>query len=116
MKVRFQADADLNEVILLATIRQQPEIDFQTATAAELAGISDLEVLERCLKDNRLLVTHDRKTMPRHFYRFIERNESPGVIVIPQSVSVSEATEDLILIWSATDAEEWKNRIAFLPL
>jgi hypothetical protein len=32
MKVRFQADADLNQIILLATIRQEPAIDFQTAT------------------------------------------------------------------------------------
>jgi hypothetical protein len=31
MKVRFQADADLNQIILLATIRREPAIDFQTA-------------------------------------------------------------------------------------
>ncbi len=29
MKIRFQADADLNQVILLATIRQEPAVDFQ---------------------------------------------------------------------------------------
>lgn len=116
MKVRFQADADLNEIILLATIRQQPEIDFQTAIAAELAGVGDPDVLDRCVKGGRVLVTHDQKTMPRHFYQFIEKNESPGVIVVPQSLSVSAASDDLILIWSATEAEEWKNRITFLPL
>jgi hypothetical protein len=116
MKVRFQADADLNEIILLAVVRHQPEIDFRTATAAELAGVDDLEVLERCVREDRVLVTHDRKTMPRHFYKFIEQNESRGVIVVPQSLSVSAASADLILIWSATEAEEWKNRITFLPL
>jgi hypothetical protein len=116
MKVRFQADADLNEIILLATIRQQPEIDFQTAIAAGLAGVGDPDVLDRCAKDGRILVTHDRKTMPRHFYQFIKESESPGLIVVPQSLSVSAASDDLILIWSATEVDEWKNRIAFLPL
>jgi len=32
MKVRFQADADLNQIILLATIRREPAINwFKTA-------------------------------------------------------------------------------------
>jgi hypothetical protein len=54
--------------------------------------------------------------MPSRFYELIERGESAGVIVVPQALSVSAASEDLILIWSATEAEEWKNRIVFLPL
>ena len=116
MKVRFQADADLNEHILLATLRRQPEVDFKTAMAAELAAVEDREVLERCLVDGRILVTHDRKTMPLHFYKLIEQGESYGVIVVPQALSVAAAAEDLILIWSATEAAEWKDRIAFLPL
>ena len=36
MKVRFQADADLNEIIVTALLRREPSIDFQTATAAGL--------------------------------------------------------------------------------
>lgn len=116
MKVRFQADADLNQVILLATIRRESAIDFQTAMTGELAGVADPEVLAIAAKDGRVLVTHDRKTMPRHFAEFIARETSPGLLVIPQSLSVAAAVEDLILIWSATEAEEWVNRISILPL
>ena len=116
MKVRFQADADLNQIILLATIRREPAIDFQTAMTAGLPGVADLQVLARAAKDGRVLVTHDRKTMPRHFAEFIVRETSPGLLVIPQSLSVAAAVEDLILIWSATEAEEWVNRISILPL
>jgi hypothetical protein len=39
VKIRFQADADLNEIILLAVMRREPLIDFQTATAGRLAGL-----------------------------------------------------------------------------
>ena len=45
MKVRFQADADLNRIILRAFIRHEPEVDFQTATKAALAGLTDQDVL-----------------------------------------------------------------------
>jgi hypothetical protein len=116
MKVRFQADADLNQIILLATIRREPAIDLQTATMAGLSGLDDMQVLERAATEDRVLVTHDRKTMPRHFSEFIAKQSSPGLLVIPQYLSVVAAVEDLILIWSATEAEEWVNRIGFLPL
>jgi len=116
MKVRFQADADLNQIILLAVIRREPTIDFQTAIAAGLSGMADPEVLARAANDGRVLVTHDLKTMLRHFSEFIAHETSPGLIVVPQSISVAAVVEDLILIWSATEAEEWVNRIGVLPL
>jgi predicted nuclease of predicted toxin-antitoxin system len=87
MKVRFQADADLNQVILLATMRREPAVDFQTPTAAGLQGLTDLEVLTRAASDNRVLVTHDRKTMPKYFGEFVMTKSSP----IPQSLSVTAA-------------------------
>lgn len=116
MKVRFQADADLNQVILLAVIRRESAIDFRTAADAGLCGIDDLEVLARAAAEGRVLVSHDRKTMPRHFSEFTARQTSPGLIIVPQSLSVTAVVNDLILIWSATEAAEWVNRIGLLPL
>jgi len=116
MKVRFQADADLNQIILLATIRRQPEVDFQSANAAGLVGLNDIQVLERAADTQRVLVTHDRKTMPRYFAEFIGTKTSCGLLIVPQSLSVLEVVDDLILIWSATEQVEWTNRISVLPL
>ena len=116
MKVRFQADADFNHIILLATIRRESAIDFQTAATAGLSGLVDAQVLARAAKERRVLVTHDRRTMPRHFAEFIQHQTSPGMIVVPQSLAFTAAVDDLILIWSASEAEEWVNRIAVLPL
>ena len=115
MKLRFQADADLNQIILLATIRRQPQIDFQTAHSAGLVGLNDLQVLERAANDHRLLVTHDRKTMPRYFAEYIGAKTSGGLLIVPQSLSISQVVDDLILIWSATEQGEWLNRISVLP-
>ena len=55
----------------------------------------------------RVLVTHDRKTMPKYFATFIGHTSSSGLIVIPQKLPVRAAVEDLLLIWTASEAEEW---------
>jgi hypothetical protein len=61
-------------------------------------------------------VTRDVRTMPRHFAGFLqEGNHSPGVILVPQTVPAVAAIEALILIWSATDEEDWSDRIARIP-
>jgi predicted nuclease of predicted toxin-antitoxin system len=116
MTVRFQADADLNQILVKATLRREPSIDFQTAHAAGLVSLNDEEVLAIAAKEKRLLVTHDRKTMPGHFAAFIASTSSPGVIVVPQRLALNTAVEDLILIWAASEAEEWTDRIKALPL
>ncbi len=45
MRVRFQADADLDGRILRGLRRAAPEIDIRTAVDAALAGLKDPEVL-----------------------------------------------------------------------
>jgi hypothetical protein len=114
--IRFQADADLNQGIVLATIRRLPTLDFQSATEASLAGLTDPQVLALAGDQDRILVTHDMRTMPHHFATFIQEHQSPGVIVVPQSMRPAQAGEELLLIASATEAAEWVNRIVFLPL
>ena len=45
MKLRFQADADLNQRIVAGVQRLEPAIDLQTAGHAMLEGKADPEVL-----------------------------------------------------------------------
>jgi predicted nuclease of predicted toxin-antitoxin system len=116
VKVRFQADADLNHHIVLATIRQEPAIDFRSATEAGLAGLPDEEVLAVAARDDRVLVTHDGKTMPTHFADFVQASPSAGVLIVPQRLPVAAAAEDLILLWLDSDTTSWRNQIRWLPL
>jgi hypothetical protein len=116
MIVRFQADANLNQIILLAARRREPALDFQTALQAEFSGVNDSEVLARAAREGRILVTHDRKTMPRHFFAFITTATSAGVLIVPQHLQVAAAVVDLLLISHASEAEEWMNQIRSLPL
>lgn len=116
MRVRFQADADLDGRILRGLRRVAPEIDIRTATDAGLAGLEDPEVLRIAADSGRILVSQDRRTMPAHFARFSATVESAGVILLREAISISTAIEELILIWSASEAEEWKDRLVWIPL
>ena len=116
MKARFQADADFNQAIIRGVRRREPDIDFQTAEEANLVGLEDGEVLAIAAKAGRVLLTHDRKTMPIYFAEFIIGDTSAGVIIVPQKLAISTAVGDLVLIWAASEAEEWGNRIQSLPL
>ena len=84
--------------------------------SAGLAGLNDQEVLAVAARDGRILVTHDQATMARHFGEFLRSQRSSGLIVVPQHLPLGEVADDLILIWMATEAEEWTDRIAFLPV
>ena len=115
MKSRFQADADFSAEIIDGLIRKEPTIDFQTADEANLRGLKDDKVLLISAQQNRILVSHDRKTIPKHFAKFIQQNESPGVFIIAQNVSIKTAIKTLLLIWVASEHEEWQNLVVDLP-
>ena len=71
MKIRFLADADLNHDVVKGVLRREPGIDFRTAASGELRGLSDRAVLALAASEGRILVSHDRKTMPRAFAEFV---------------------------------------------
>lgn len=116
MKIRFQADADLNQAIVTGVLRLVPGVDFQTANVADLASLSDLEVLALTAQEERVLVSHDQRTMPGHFAEFSASRTSSGVVIVLQSLPISEAIQALIKVWQESEAEDWINRIAYLPL
>ncbi|HXG68185.1 MAG TPA: DUF5615 family PIN-like protein [Blastocatellia bacterium] len=97
-------------------LRREPEIDFQSAVAAGLAGLPDPEVLALAASEGRLLVSHDESTMPQHFADFITSQTSAGLLIVSQELPLNLVVEELVLIWAASTADEWVNRICYLPI
>ncbi len=116
MRPRFQADADFNHKIVVGLRRREPATDFQGAHDGGVIGLPDLDVLAVAADSGRILISHDRKTMPGHFARFRETRSSPGLILVSQELDIGAAIEDLLLIWEATDAGEWVDGLGFVPL
>ncbi len=117
MKLRFQADNDLDQRIVEAVLRLMPECDFKTAPEAGIhTGTPDPEVLLATAQDVRVLVSHDLKTMPRHFGEFIEHNDSPGLIIVRQEVAIRDAALWLQFFYEAGTPEDFLNTIRIVSL
>ena len=117
MSIRFQADNDLTRIIVDATLRREARIDFQTAQAARLDDLDDEAVLRLAASQFRILVSHDKRTMPKALASFVASGgTSPGVLlVIPQKAPIREVVEALILIWADDRADDWRNLVAKIP-
>jgi hypothetical protein len=116
MRPRFLADADFNHKIVVGLRRREPSVDFLSARDGGVAGLSDTDVIGIAAGSGRILVSHDRKTMPGYFARFRETRPSPGIIIVSQDLDIGAAIEDLLLIWATTDATEWLNHLGFVPI
>src|SRR5215472_2954749 len=100
MVIRFLADADLKQHIVSGCLRIEPSMDFLSANDAGIHGLPDPDVLAVAAEQNRILVTHDFRTMPRHFGTFIESGQScPGIFLVHQRTQLSSAIEAPVLIW-----------------
>jgi hypothetical protein len=115
--VRFLADASLHHAIVTGCLRREPSIDFASAQGAQLDGLSDLDVLARAAAQDRILITHDFRTMPRHFAAFRATGAtSPGVFLVQQNTPLGSVIEEVMLIWMASTPDDWRNRIVVIPL
>jgi hypothetical protein len=116
LSIRFQADADLNFDIVMGVRRQEPAIDFQSASDANLRGVSDPELLERAALANRVLVSHDRRTMLNHFRdRLAAGRFSPGLLIVSQGVAIGSVVEAIIVLWSLSEPADLHDQAYHLP-
>lgn len=115
--MKFIADEDFNNDILRGLFRILSEFDVVRVQDVGLIEKHDREILEWASKENRLILTHDFSTMISFAYERIENGEHlEGLIVIPQSLSIGEAINELALLIECSLENEWQDRIAFIPL
>ena len=116
MSIRFLADADLDYAIVQGVRRREPSIDFKSANDAGLEGLPDDKVLEIAAGEGRVLVSHDKRTMPVHFAARIRLGlRSPGVLLAVPRATVGEVVDSLLIVWSSSRVEEWGDQIHYLP-
>jgi hypothetical protein len=116
VKVRFLADANFNQKIVAGLVLREPLLDFALPQEMIPERMKDPDVLDLAHLSNRVVVSHDVTTMPRWFDQCVEERRCAGLILVPDKVPIRVAIEDLLLIWHFTEAEEWVNRMEWLPL
>ena len=110
---KFIADADFDNRVVAGLRRLEPAMDFMSATDAGLRGSSDPEVLRFSAASNRILVSHDRRTMIAYFGQFIAREDHPGLVIVRQRARVGVAIDALLRLWAESDAAEFRNRVRY---
>jgi hypothetical protein len=66
--LRLLGDENFNYDIVRGLLRRRPSIDIVSVHDVGLRRHSDREVLLWAASNNRIVVTHDRATMPSHAY------------------------------------------------
>ena len=114
MRIRFQADANLDPDIGRGIKRRNPTIDWQPAQGLIPDGTPDPDILLFAARQGRVVVTGDLRTFSAHFVQFIEAHTSPGLIVIPSNVTLGESIHRLWLAWTRWSAEDVEGQMRWL--
>lgn len=117
MKPRFLFDED-TRWLLAAVRRHYHTIDVVGVGDLEgpLLGTKDPFLLLYCEQEQRLLVTGDRSTMPRHIADHLAAGHLHwGVFYLRPGRGHGEYADALDLAWEASDADEWVNREVYIP-
>jgi predicted nuclease of predicted toxin-antitoxin system len=115
--MRLASDENFNGEIVRGLFRRFPDIDLVRAQDVGLMGEDDPTVLEWAASQGRILLTHDRATIPDFAYeRLANGLPMPGVFVIGNRFPVGQAIEEILLVLSCSTAEDWDAVVCHLPL
>lgn len=115
MRCRFLTDEDFNGRIVRGLRLREPTIDMIRVQDIGLSGADDRTILQRADDDGRVLLTHDARTIPGLVSKQLSSGgHTPGVFVVDDS-HIGKCIEDLLLVTECSEADEWENRIFYLP-
>jgi hypothetical protein len=84
---------------------------------APAKGTQDPEILCWCEDNFFILVTNNRRSMPRHLRDHLAQGRHvPDIFTLNPEMSVGQTIEELLLIWAASYPDEYRDRIIYLPL
>lgn len=118
-QVRYLIDESLRISTVAAIRRLEPSVDIHRVGQEGMPefGTLDPMVLEFCEETTRILVTLDRASMPDHIFDHLAADRhTAGVLLVTSRCTFRQLIDDLILIWSSTAAEEWRDTMLYLPL
>jgi hypothetical protein len=115
--VRLLSDENFHGKIIRGLIRRLPEIELVRVQDVGLEGASDPEILSWAAAEDRIVLTHDRSTMPDFAYQRMSDGEAmPGLFVVGPRHNIREAIDELLLIDEVSEHSEWVGQVIYLPL
>jgi len=115
--LRLLADENFNNDIVRGLLLRDPAIDLVRIQDAGLLRADDPAVLGWAAEHDRILLTHDRATVPDYAYQRLLAGElMPGVFVLNDRLPVRQAIDELYLVCECSDTADWVGRVVHLPI
>ena len=96
---------------------RHPELDLIRVQDVGLEGMEDSDILAWAAVHNRIVLTHDRTTMPDFAYaRVVTEQPMPGVFVVDDHMGIRQAIDEILLIEHCSEHVEWNGLVVYLPL
>ena len=117
--VRYLLDENVNPILRAQLIRQAPDLVVWIIgdPGAPKRGTLDPDILFWCEANGFMLVTSNRRSMPVHLQDHLATGHHiPGILVLPPSMTMGAVLQQLLLIWGASEAEEYQDLLLYLPL
>lgn len=115
--LKIVLDENLNGRIYRGLQRVCDDLDAVRVQDVGLQGEDDPAVLEWAAENGRVLVSHDLNTIPMFAHQRTANGEPMfGLIMIPESMPIGSAIEELQLVIECTSNEEFQNKVEYLPM
>lgn len=115
--LRLAADENFNNRIVRGLLHRKPDLDIVRIQDIGLSGTDDQTVLEWAAQEERVLLTHDVRTITRYAYERVDADQlMPGVFEVSPDMSIGRAVEDILLLVEYSLDGEWEGQIRYLPL
>jgi hypothetical protein len=117
--MRYLLDEHIAPTYRAQLLRAAPELEVWIVgdPGAPPRGTLDPAILAWCEEHNFVLVTNNRKSMPRHLADHLALDRHvPGILVINPALPIGELLDELVLIAGASEENEYRDLILYLPL
>ncbi|MGI8788595.1 MAG: DUF5615 family PIN-like protein [Pyrinomonadaceae bacterium] len=118
-KIRYLLDENVNPILRFSLLASDANLTVWQVgiLGAPEYGTLDPEILIWCEDNGFILVTHNRKSMPVHLAEHLAKGRrANGILTLSENMSVGETVDELVLIASASELEEYQNLILYLPI
>lgn len=115
--LRLLSDENFNGDVVRGLFLSQPNLDLLRVQDVSLRELDDPTILDWAAVNDRIVLTHDRVTMPDFAYERLLRGEQmSGLFVINDRMPIRQAIDELLLLVACSEQEEWKGIVLYLPL
>ena len=110
------ADENFKGAIIRGMLLRQKDLDLVRVQDVGLQGLDDPTILSWAAENNRIVITHDRATMPDFAYERVANEEAmPGLFVVNDRLSIKQAIDELLLYAMYTEQQEWNKKVLYIP-